>query len=86
MAMIETYTEIVLDLLTPTSVNIVKKVFADINGIKTQIGPNVGSSYVNSPADRENLKKDLPEEYYNTILTLWGAEPTLEDFKDLNKE
>lgn len=79
MAMIETYKEIILDLLTEKSVNVVTKTFADINGIKTQIGQNVSTCYINSPIDRENLKKDLPETYYNTIITLWGNEATVVD-------
>lgn len=81
MAMIETYTEITLDLLTTASVSVLTKTYADINGVKTQVGENVRKAYANSPTGRERIKADLPEEYYNTVLTLWGDTPLFEDPK-----
>lgn len=79
MATIETYTEIILDMLTTESVSVLTREFADINGIKTQLGANMRKAYVNSPMGREILSKELPEEYANTVLTLWGAEATIQD-------
>lgn len=79
MATIETYTEIILDMLTTESVSVLTKEFADINGIKTQIGTNMRKAYANSPMGREMIAKELPEEYANTVLTLWGTEATIQD-------
>lgn len=79
MATIETYTEITLDLLNTNSVSVLTREFADINGVKTQIGKNMRKAYANSPVGREMIAKELPEEYANTVLTLWGVEATVQD-------
>jgi hypothetical protein len=79
MATIETYTEIILDMLTTESVSVLTREFADINGVKTQIGTNMRKAYVNSPMGREMIAKELPEEYVNTVLTLWGETATIQD-------
>lgn len=79
MATIETYTEIILDMLTTESVSVLTREFADINGVKTQIGANMRKAYANSPMGREMIAKELPEEYANTVLTLWGTEAIVQD-------
>lgn len=79
MATIETYTEITLDLLTQNGVSVLTKTYADINGVKTQLGANHRKAYGNSPIGRELLAKDLPETYYNAVLVVWGDTPTLTD-------
>lgn len=79
MATIETYTEIILDMLTTESVSVLTREFADINGVKTQIGANMRKAYANSPMGREMIAKELPEEYANTVLTLWGKTATIQD-------
>lgn len=79
MATIETYTEIILDMLTTESVSVLTREFADINGVKTQIGTNMRKAYVNSPMGREMIAKELPEKYANTVLTLWGKTATIQD-------
>lgn len=81
---IEPYVEITLDLLTPYSVSVLSKTFADINGNKTQIGDNNRLAYMNSPLGREAIINDLPDSYYNAILSVWGSVPLLEDPKNLN--
>lgn len=79
MATIETYTEITLDLLTQNGVSVLTKTFADINGIKTQVGNNIRRAYGNSPIGRDLLRADIPEIYYNAVLAVWGDTPTLTD-------
>ena len=79
MATIETYTEIILDMLTTDSVSVPTREVADINGVKTQIGKNMRKAYANSPIGREMIAKELPEEYANTVLTLWGETATIQD-------
>lgn len=79
MATIETHTEIILDMLTTESVSVLTREFIDINGVKTQIGQNMRKAYANSPMGREMIAKELPEKYANTVLTLWGAEATVQD-------
>jgi hypothetical protein len=84
MATIETYTEITLDLLNEYGVSVLKKTYADINGVKTQIGTNHRKAYGNSPLGRESLTSELPEIYHNAVLTVWGETPVLEDPKNPN--
>jgi hypothetical protein len=84
MATIETYTELTLDLLTEKGVSVLTKTYADINGVKTQIGTNHRKAYGNSPIGRELLVKDIPENYYNAVLAVWGEEPVLQDPENPN--
>lgn len=76
---IETYTEISLDFLTERGVSVLTRTYADINGEKTQIGPNHRMAYANSPQGRINIINDLEEKYVNAILSVWGDQPIIED-------
>lgn len=79
MANIETYNEITLDMLTENTVSVLTRTYADVNGIKTQIGSNTRKAYGNSAYGRNMLASEVPEPFLSTVLTLWGPEPTLMD-------
>ena len=79
MPTIETYSEITLDLLTKNSVSVLTRTYADLEGVKTQIGENTRTAYGNSPIGREQITQRLPEDYVQAILAVWGDTPTLED-------
>ena len=36
-----------------------------------QVGGNVRNAYTNCESDREILKEQLSEEYYNAIMAVW---------------
>ena len=71
--------KITLDMLTKDSVSVLRQKFVIINGEEMQIGDNIRNVYMNSPSDRESIKKVLSEDYYNAVITVWGTLPTVED-------
>ena len=68
-----------LDMLNLNSVSVVTQNFAILNGVETQIGNNHRIAYRNSPKGRALLQASEPEEYVNSIFSIWGNTPTLED-------
>ena len=63
---------ITLDMLTKDSVSVLRQKFIEINGTEMQVGGNVRNAYTNCESDREILKEQLSEEYYNAIMAVWG--------------
>lgn len=82
MGNISTYDVVIVDMLTETSVSILKKVIADINGIPTQIGQNWRRAYVNSPIGRNQISEELAEPYLSAVMAVWGDTPTVEDTEE----
>ena len=69
--------KITLDMLTQTSVSVLRQNFIELNGVETQVGGNVRNAYENDETGREILKNTLPEEYYNAVIAVWGDTPTV---------
>ena len=69
--------KITLDMLTQTSVSVLRQNFIELNGVETQVGGNVRNAYENDETGREILKNTLPEEYYNAVMAVWGNSPTV---------
>ena len=63
--------KITLDMLTKDSVSVLRQKFIEINGTEMQVGGNVRNAYTNCESDREILKEQLSEEYYNAIMAVW---------------
>ena len=63
--------KITLDMLTKDSVSVLRQKFVVINGTEMQVGGNVRNAYMNCENDREILKAELSEEYYNAIMAVW---------------
>ena len=64
--------KITLDMLTQTSVSVLRQNYIELNGVETQVGGNVRNAYENDETGREILKNTLPEEYYNAVMSVWG--------------
>lgn len=62
---------ITLDMLTKDSVSVLRQKFVVIDGTEMQVGGNVRNAYMNCENDREILKAELSEEYYNAIMAVW---------------
>lgn len=71
--------KITLDMLTKDSVSVLRQKFVVINDEEMRIGDNIRNVYMNSPSDRESIKKVLNEDYYNAVIAVWGPLPTVED-------
>lgn len=71
--------KITLDMLTKDSVSVLRQKFVIINDEEMRIGDNIRNVYMNSPSDRESIKKVLSEDYYNAVIAVWGSSPTVED-------
>lgn len=71
--------KITLDMLTKDSVSVLRQKFVIINDEEMRIGDNIRNVYMNSPSDRESIKKVLSEDYYNAVFAVWGPLPTVED-------
>lgn len=67
--------KITLDMLTQTSVSVLRQNYIELNGVETQVGGNVRNAYENDETGREILKNTLPEEYYNAVIAVWGDTP-----------
>ena len=63
--------KITLDMLTKDSVSVLRQKFIEINGTEMQVGGNVRNAYMNCESDREILKAELSEEYYNAVMAVW---------------
>lgn len=75
---INTTKEIILDLLNSNSVSVKTIEKAVINGAERVIDVS-RRSYANSPVGRRRISQDLPEQYAESILAIWGDEATVED-------
>lgn len=71
--------KITLDMLTSDSVSILKQKYITIDGTDIKVGENIRNAYMNTQADRDNLKDALPEDFYNAVLAVWGDTPTVEE-------
>ena len=63
--------KITLDMLTKDSVSVLRQKFINLGGEDVQVGENVRNAYTNCESDREILKEQLSEEYYNAIMVVW---------------
>ena len=63
--------KITLDMLTKDSVSVLRQNFINLGGEDVQVGENVRNAYTNCESDREILKEQLSEEYFNAIMTVW---------------
>lgn len=68
-------TKITLDMLTTDSVSVLKQQYITIDGADVKVGENVRNAYMNTQTERELLKSELPEEYYNAVIAVWGDTP-----------
>lgn len=62
---------ITLDMLTKDSVSVLRQKFVIIDGAEMQVGGNVRNAYMNCENDREILKAELSEDYYNAVMAVW---------------
>mgnify|MGYP000622975002 FL=1 len=63
--------KITLDMLTKDSVSVLRQKFVIIDGTEMQVGGNVRNAYMNCENDKEILKAELSEEYYNAVMAVW---------------
>ena len=63
--------KITLDMLTKEGVSVLRQKFVVIDGTEMQVGENVRNAYMNCENDREILKAELSEEYYNAVMAVW---------------
>ena len=71
--------KITLDMLTADSVSVLRQQFLNYNGVEMQVGENIRNAYMNSKSGREQLKAVLSDEYYTAVMTVWGADPTVDE-------
>ena len=71
--------KITLDMLTADSVSVLRQQFLNYNGTEMQVGENIRNAYMNSKSGREQLKTVLSNEYYTAVMTVWGADPTVDE-------
>lgn len=64
--------EYFLDSLNKKGVSVAKRAFVTINDTKYDIGAFNREAYINEEQDIARLKEDLPKDYADAILTLWG--------------
>lgn len=64
--------KIKLDMLTKDSVSVLRQNFINLGGEDVQVGENVRNAYTNCESDREILRKQLSEEYFNAVIAVWG--------------
>lgn len=70
-------TKITLDMLTTESVSVLKQQYITVDGTDIRVGENVRNAYMNTQTERELLKSELPEEFYNAVIAVWGDTPTI---------
>jgi len=63
--------KITLDMLTKDSVSVLRQKFINLGGEDVQVGENVRNAYTNCESDREILRKQLSEEYFNAVMAVW---------------
>lgn len=68
-------TKITLDMLTAESVSVLTQKFIEVDGMPLQVGSNFRRAYSNTTEDRILLKEDLPDEYFNAVIAVWGNHP-----------
>ena len=70
-----------LDMLTTDSVSVYKKTFITLSEGATpeQVGRPVRTSYSNSPSGRRAVVAELPENFSEGILAVWGDNPSVPD-------
>lgn len=68
-----------LDMLNTKSVSVLVKTYIQLEeGAEPQlVGFPVRTSYVNSELGRQQIVEELPEEFYEAILSVWGDEPNV---------
>lgn len=71
--------KITLDMLTKDSVSVLRQQFLTFNGEEMQVDGNIRNAYMNSKSGREQLKTVLSDEYYNAVMAVWGADPTIDE-------
>lgn len=71
--------EKIIEILTKESVVVLTKKMINLDGIPQQVGKDERSSYGNWASDRERLIRDEPKDIVDTIFTLWGDTPTVEE-------
>jgi hypothetical protein len=71
--------KITLDMLTKDSVSVLRQQFLTFNGEKMQVGGNIRNAYMNDESGREQLRKVLSDEYFNAVMAVWGADPTVDE-------
>lgn len=69
--------KIALDMLTTDSVSVLRQQYTTIDGADVKVGDNVRNAYMNTQTERELLKSELPEEFYNAVIAVWGDTPTI---------
>ena len=62
---------ITLDMLTKEGVSVLRQRVIEIGGTEMQVGGNVRNAYMNCENDREILKAELSEDYYNAVMAVW---------------
>lgn len=70
--------EIALENLSQDSVSVLKKPYVEFMGQRFY-GNNIRNTYVNSSSGRPFIKEDLPDDYYNAVIAVWGNSPTVSD-------
>lgn len=73
--------EVILDKLTTTEVNVIRKKYIDIGGKKYYIDDILRRAYVNSISGREEIEEELEEPYLSAVMTVWGNEPIVPEPK-----
>ena len=68
-----------VDMLTTDSVSILTQKFIEIDGVETQVGQNHRRAYVNSEVGRKYLKENEPTYIVNSVFSIWGDKPTIEE-------
>ena len=71
--------KITLDMLTENSVSVVKQGYAVIDGTEYAVGAPHRCAYSNSTGGRARIQAELPAEYANAVLAVWGDTPTVEE-------
>lgn len=71
------FTEWIIDGLAKDYVDILKRRYIEDEGEKLQVGEDWRTSAQNSLEGREFIKSIVPENFYNSILAVWGDSPSV---------
>lgn len=66
------FTEWIIDGLAEGYVNVLKRRYIEDSGEKLQVGQDWRTSAQNSAEGREFIKSIVPENFYASILAVWG--------------
>lgn len=69
----------IIEMLTCDTCNILTEKSIIVDGKKHIIDEPVRQAYCNDPTGRTLIQKENPEDIVNTVFTLWGDTPTLDD-------